>query len=66
MNEIAILKRRLVLKKQAVDLINEEVRDLQILLVLHKIKKHLEAKINQAFDPVLSRRLDCLNYLLDN
>ncbi len=66
MNEIAILKRRLALKKQAVDLINEEVRDLQILLVLHKIKKHLEAKINQAFEPVLSRKLDCLNYLLDN
>ena len=65
MTEQKLLKRKIILKKQAVNLINEEVRDLQILLVLHKIKKHLEAKINQAFDPVLSRKLDCLNYLLD-
>ncbi len=65
MTELEILKRKLVLKKQAVNLINEEVRDLQILLVLHRIKRHLEAKINQAFDPVLSRKLDCLNYLIE-
>jgi hypothetical protein len=66
MDEQKLLERKLVLKKQAVNLINEEVRDLQILLVLHKIKKHIETKINQPFDPVLSRKLDCLNYLLDN
>jgi hypothetical protein len=65
MTELEILKRKLVLKKQAVNLINEEVQDLQILLVLYKIKKHLETKTNQTFDPVLSRKLDCLNYLLE-
>jgi hypothetical protein len=66
MNEIAILERKLILKKQAVNLINEDVEDLQILLVLHKVKKHLEAKMNKAFDPMLSRKLDCLNYLIES
>jgi hypothetical protein len=66
MDEITLLKRKLVLKKQAVSLINEEVRDLQIRLALHRIKEHLEAKMNQGFDISLSRKLDCINYLIEN
>ena len=65
MNEIAFLKRKIKLKKQGVNLINDEVRDLQIFLVLNKIKKHLESKMNKTFDPGLSKKLDCVNYLLD-
>ena len=66
MNEIAFLERKIKLKKQGANLINEEVRDLQILLVLQKIRKHLEGKINNTFDPVLSRKLDCIDYLIEN
>lgn len=66
MDQLAILKRKILLKKQAVDWINKEARDLQILLALQKIREHFEAKITQPLDPVLSRKLDCINYLIEN
>jgi hypothetical protein len=65
MDEITLLKRKLVLKKQAVNLIKEEVRDLQIRLVLHRIKEHLEARMNQHFDANLSLKLDAIQVLME-
>jgi hypothetical protein len=61
-----VIKEKNCFKEAVLKLINEEVRDLQIFLVLHKIKKHLEAKMTQSFDPVLSCKLDCINYLIEN
>lgn len=66
MEEISMIRRKIALKKQGVELIKEEIRDLQILLAFHKIKKHFEDEISQHLDPILSRKLDCINYLIEN
>ena len=66
MNEIAILKRKLKLNRQAASLIEEEIQDLQIMLALKMIENHLAARMNKHYDPILSRKLDCVRYLIEN
>lgn len=65
MDEINLLKRKLVLKKQALKLFIEEIRDLEERLVLLKIKQRAEGRIEENFNPAISRRIDALNFLLE-
>ncbi len=39
-------------------------RAIRIFLML--FRRRLEAQMKEAFDPVLSRKLDCVIYLLEN
>jgi hypothetical protein len=66
MNKQQILKRKIQLKKQAVKVIKSDIIGLNQQLALIYIKEHFEKQIGDGFDPVLSRKLDCLDYLLDN
>ena len=66
MNERQILRRKVRLKKQAVEVIESDIIGLNQQLALICIKEHFEKQIEDGFDPVISRKLDCLNYLLDN
>jgi hypothetical protein len=65
MDEMKLLKRRLELKKQALKLFVEEIRDLEERLALLKIKQRAEGRIKDNFNPAMSRRLDALNFLLE-
>ena len=66
MNELEILKRKIFLKKQALKLSIQEIEGLDDRLCLLKIKQRVESRLNKEFDSSLSRKLDCINYLLDN
>jgi hypothetical protein len=65
MDETRFIRRKILLKKQAVTLIAEEIRDLQDHLVLLRIKGRLESLMPDG-DPLLSQKIDCLNFLLEN
>ena len=66
MTEKEILKRKIHLKGQALKLIEAERRELIYRLALMGLKETLEAQKMDKFDPVLSRKLDCVIYLLEN
>lgn len=66
MTEKEILKRKIQLKDQALKLIKAERRELIYRLALRGLKGTLEAQVKATFDPVLSQKLDCINYLLEN
>ena len=72
-----ILKRKIQLKGQHLELITAEHRELIdkikgerksliYKLALVGLKDTLEGQIKARFDPVLSRKLDCVIYLLEN
>lgn len=66
MTEKEILKRKIQLNGQHLKLIKAERRELIYKLALMGLKETLEAQIKKKFDPILSRKLDCINYLLEN
>ena len=57
--------RRRFLRNQARDLIRVE-NDLKIKIALTKIHDIYKGRISKKFDPVLSQKLDCLTWLLEN
>ena len=65
MTEAEVLKRKILLKKQSIPLIQSEIVDLQIRLALNVLKDRLETQIGDGFDPVVSRRLDAIQILLE-
>ena len=66
MTDLDILKRKIQLKQQAIDVIKEEIIDLKLNQAIIIKKRRLEKQINKGFDSVLSRKLDCINYLIEN
>lgn len=66
MSEIESLQRKIKLKRQTIPLIKVEIEKDQIQLALLVYQKTLEAQIGKKYDPVLSRKLDCLVYLIEN
>ena len=66
MNGKETLQRKIILKRQARGLILQEIHDLQIQLALLKICEYFESQISEDSDPILSRKIDCINYLLEN
>lgn len=66
MTELQTIKRKLLIKRQARRVILEEIRELEFKLILLQMKNNLEAGMPKIFDPNISRKLDCINYLLEN
>ena len=66
MNEIEVIKRAIELKQQAIPLIKREVEELQERLFLIKLKDRLEQKAKGASSPTLSRKIDCVQFILEN
>jgi len=62
----AILKRKIQLKTQQIQINKKERRKYIRKLVLSELKDSWEAQIGKEFDPVLSRKLDCIIYILEN
>jgi len=60
------LKRKIQLKGQHIKLIKAERRELIYRLALMGLKEALEAQIKTKFDRVLSRKLDCITYLVEH
>ena len=65
-SEQTIIKRKIQLKGQHLKLIKNEREELKGKLCLVKLKEHYEAQIGESFDPTLSKKLDCIIYLLKN
>ncbi len=66
MPEIEQLKRVISLKKSGIPLIKKEIRECQILLALYLLKENLETELSSNNDYNISRKLDCLNFILEN
>lgn len=65
MNELDVVKRKIKLARQGLMLSKAEIDELEFKYTLLKTRARLERQLDETFDPVLSRRLDCVNYLLD-
>lgn len=65
MTETQILQRKIQLKRQALPLIQDEIIELQLRLALIVLKGRLECQAHSGFDPVISRKLDAIAYLLE-
>jgi len=67
MDELQISDRKIFLKKQSVGLFIDEMLELQDRSSLLRLKGRLEEEIKLGeTDPVLSRKIDCIIYLLEN
>lgn len=66
MGDIEIIERKILLKRQAIDVIVDEIRELKFRKTLLVEKGRMERKMEERFDPELSRKLDCCIYLLEN
>jgi hypothetical protein len=62
--ELRTLRRKITLKLQAIKLFRLEIRDMRTRLSLLRIRDDLLQQINPEFDSELSRKLDCLDFLL--
>ena len=66
MNEKQLLKRKMVLKSQALKLIRAERENLKRRVFLLNLKEHLECEMTENFEPQLSLRIDAVNFLLES
>jgi len=66
MTEKEILKKKIQLKSQALKLIRAERKEHIYRLALIGLKETLEIQIMTKFDSALSRKLDCVIYLLEH
>jgi len=66
MTAMQTVKRKILLKRQAVQLINADIRELRFRENLLKMKAHLENQQKAHFDPMLSHNLECVVFLLEN
>jgi hypothetical protein len=64
MNEKQILQRKIELKGQALRLIRAEREQMKHRLHLLRFRDNLLKRIASDFDPELSRKLDCVDFLL--
>ena len=64
-SEIKILERKKKLKRQAVRLIQAELEEIRHQLALLRLRNYLEGKITRDFEPAHSRRLDAVQFLID-
>ena len=66
MNEKAMILRKIKLKQQSCEIIKEDCLKLMGRLGLILLKEFYEKQTeSDVFDPLFSRKLDCLNFLLD-
>ncbi len=63
MTEIEELKRVISLKKSGIPLIKNEIKDCQIRLALLLLRDEYEQQ--GANNYIVSRKLDCVNYILE-
>jgi len=64
MNEKQIVQRRIKLKDQAISLIRSERNQLKHRLSLLRLRDNLLKTMGPDFDPVLSQKIDCVDFLL--
>lgn len=64
LTDLSILQRKVKLKNQALILIRAERERLKDRLYLLRMRKYLLKRIGPEFDPLLSRKLDCIDFLL--
>ena len=65
MTELEIVKKKIRLARQSLKFSSLELDELELRYILLKAKLRLEQQMNREYDPALSQRLDCINYLLE-
>lgn len=60
------IKRKIFLKRQVIEVTQAEITDLKFRLSLFSLKDDLEKRIDDREDFLLSQKIDCLNFLLEN
>ena len=61
-----VLRRKLVLKKQAVSVLQGEVLDLEEMIFFRSALQRRERRIGDIFDRRLSQEIDALHLLLEH
>lgn len=64
--ETQVIQRILLIKRQARRVILEKIREHEFKLALVKLKDELEKRMTKEFDPALSRKVNCIIFLLEN
>ena len=66
MNQAEVIKRKIKLKRQAVAQITLEIQALQEHLMLIVLKNRYEKRIGNDYEPMLSRKIDGIQFMLEN
>ena len=66
MEDIKTIERKIQLKRQAIHMIMDEIRELKFRKSLLSEKDRMEGKMGDLFDPARSLKLDCVIGLLEN
>jgi hypothetical protein len=64
LTDLSILQRRIKLKGQALKIIRAERNELRQRLSLLRMRESLLEQMGPDFDPEVSRKLDCVDFLL--
>jgi len=60
MTELEVIRRKVVLKRQALKIIRDEIKGLKLREALLREKIRLERKMKEPFDSYLSLRIDAV------
>jgi len=66
MDSQELIKRKIHLKRQGLKLTKGDILKLQEQLILIRMKDSLESQTSGNSDPILSQKLDCVIFLLEN
>ena len=64
--DVKTLKRKIVLKSQGIQLMRSEIQSLRDQLYFIKTLARYHRQITQVPNPVLSKKIECLVYLLED
>ncbi|MCK9233354.1 MAG: hypothetical protein M0P04_11280 [Syntrophales bacterium] len=65
MNHDQVIRQKIILKRQAIRWIQDEIKELRFQANLRRMKTDLEKQMREGFDRSLSLRIDAVNSLLD-
>ena len=61
-----VVRRKILLKNQAIRLLRKEKNDLRRKLLLLDLKDSYKRQMAEEFDPTLSFKIDCILFLLES
>lgn len=65
LTEMQTVRRKILLKNQAIKLLRKEKDGLRERLLLLDLKASYERQMSEQTDPALSAKIDCITFLLD-
>jgi len=66
MDNMKMIRRKILLKRQLLEITRAEITDLEHRLNLVSLKDDLEKQIGYRHDSLLRQKIDCINFLVES